>query len=109
MDFPTHHETVTQALKDPFTNFKTTLIIRPLKRKLSPEVPLPGPPSKKVITQTEPVQKTHLQNVDQSSQELPILSMAFSWAEATEAEGAAAAEMVTSGEAQPVSGASVSG
>ncbi len=35
--------------------------------------------------------------------------MGSSWAEATEAEGAAAAETATSDEAQPVSGASVSG
>ncbi len=35
--------------------------------------------------------------------------MASSWAEATEVDGAAAAETVTLGEAQPVSSASVSG
>ncbi len=35
--------------------------------------------------------------------------MASSWAESTEAEGAAAAETATSGEAQPISRASVSG
>ncbi len=108
-DFPTHHETVTQALKDPFTNFKMTLIIRPLKRRFSPEVPLPGPPAKKTITQTEPVQKIHLQNVDQSPQELPIPPIAPTWAEEVETDGAVAKEAAASDEVQPVSGASVSG
>ncbi len=35
-DFPTHLETVSEALKDPFANFKTTLIMASLKRKSTP-------------------------------------------------------------------------
>ncbi len=44
--------------------------------------------------------------MDQTSQELP---MAFSWAEEMEAAGVVTTGKATSGEAQPASGASVSG
>ncbi len=108
-DLPTPHETVIEALKDLFANFKTTLIIAPLKRKLIQEVPLPGLSIKQIKTPTGLVQKTYLQNMDQTLQELPISTMAFSRAELTEAEGATAKEVGASGEARPVSGAFVSG
>ncbi len=42
-NLPTPHETMLEALKDLFANFKTILIIASLKRKLIQEVPLPGP------------------------------------------------------------------
>ncbi len=89
-------------------NSRTTLIIRPLKQKFTLEVPLPGPPPKKTITQTEPVQKIHPQNVDQLSQELPIPQIASSWGEEVEIGEAVAREGAASGEVQPVSRASVS-
>ncbi|MCP3683110.1 MAG: hypothetical protein GY861_10505, partial [bacterium] len=85
MDFPTHQETVSEVIKDPFLNFKATLIIAPLKRKLIQEVPLPGPPIEQVITPIGPVLKIHHQNVDQTSQEHSNLPMPFSWANEVEA------------------------
>ncbi len=115
IDLPTPHETILEALKILFANFKIThlsginLIIAPLKRKLIQEAPLPGPPIKQSITLTGPVQKTYLQNEDQTSQKFPISIMTFSRAEETKAERATAKETGASGEAQPVSGASVSG
>ncbi len=65
--FPTHQEIILQVMRDPYANSGMTLIIEPMKRKLTPEVPLPGPPPKKPITQTEPIQKIHPHNLDQLS------------------------------------------
>ncbi len=103
-DFPAPHETILEALKDLFANFKTILIIASLKRKLIQEVPLPGLSIKQIKTPTGPVQKTYLQNVDQTLQESFILSTIFS-----RTDGATAEETGVSGEAQPVSGVTVSG
>ncbi len=87
---------------------KTTLTVAPLKRKFIQEVLLPGPSIKQIITSTGPVQKTYLQNVDRTSQELPISTMASSWAEVA-TEQTTAEETGVSDEAQLVSRAFVSG
>ncbi len=107
-DFPTHHETVSEALKDPFANFKATLIIAPLKRKLIQEVPLPGPPINQIKTPTGPVQKIHLRDVDQTLQELPNLPRTV-WSEEVEIAEPVMEEQGASDEVQPVPRTSVSG
>ncbi|MCP3682245.1 MAG: hypothetical protein GY861_06085 [bacterium] len=107
-NFPTHHEIVSEALKDSFANFKTTLIIAPLKRKLIQEVPLPGPPIKQVKIPTGPVQKIYLQNMDQTLQGLPNLSRTV-WADEVEAAETAMEEQGVSDEVLLVPRASVSG
>ncbi len=104
----THHETILEALKDPFANFNRTLIVTPLKRKLIQEALPPGPPIKQVKLLTGPVQKIHLQNVDQTLQELPNLSRTV-WLEEVETAGLAMEEQGVSGEVQPVPRTSVSG
>ncbi len=65
--FPTHQEVILQAMRDPNANSGTTLIIEPVKRKLIPEVPLPGPLIKKSLIKSVPIQKVQPQNMDQQS------------------------------------------
>ncbi len=101
-DFPTPQETASEALRNLFANFNATLVVTPVKRKLIQEAQPPGPPIKQVKIPTGPVQK----NVDQTSQELPILPRTV-WSE--EVEAAEAEESGVSDEVQPVPKTSVSG
>ncbi len=79
-----------------------------MKRKLIQEALPPGPPIKQFKLPTGPVQKIHLQNVDQTSQELPNLARTV-WSEEVEADQAAMEEQGVSDEVQPVPRTSVSG